>query len=87
MSAGTRLQYVSFDYLWWVASVDGSPACLQTILFRWCLAVGAAIGLGMLTKYTMMFLVVGIAAGFLFTPARRYTPGARGSGAASLSHS
>jgi hypothetical protein len=24
---------------------------------RWCLAVGAAIGLGMLTKYTMMFLV------------------------------
>jgi len=39
---------------------------------RWCLAVGAAIGLGMLTKYTMMFLVVGIAAGFVFTPARRY---------------
>jgi hypothetical protein len=39
---------------------------------RWCLAVGAAIGLGMLTKYTMIFLAVGIDAGFLFTPARRY---------------
>jgi 4-amino-4-deoxy-L-arabinose transferase-like glycosyltransferase len=36
------------------------------------LGVGAAIGLGMLTKYTMIFLAVGIAAGFLFTSARRY---------------
>jgi hypothetical protein len=26
----------------------------------------------MLTKYTMLFLALGIAAGFLFTPARRY---------------
>jgi hypothetical protein len=39
---------------------------------RWCLAIGAAVGLGMLTKYTMMFLAVGIATGLLFTSARRY---------------
>jgi hypothetical protein len=39
---------------------------------RWCLALGAAIGVGMLTKYTMAFLILGIATGFLFTPARRY---------------
>jgi len=39
---------------------------------RRCLSIGAAIGLGMLTKYTMMFLTAGIATGFLLTPARRF---------------
>ena len=34
--------------------------------------MGAAIGLGMMTKYTMIFLVAGIAVGVLFTGARRY---------------
>ena len=71
-SAGTLFQYVSFDYLWWVAAAYFMVRLLASDDPRWCLAVGAAIGLGMLTKYTMMFLVVGIAAGFLFTPARRY---------------
>jgi 4-amino-4-deoxy-L-arabinose transferase and related glycosyltransferases of PMT family len=71
-SAGTRLQYVSFDYLWWVAAAYFMVRLLASDDPRWCLAVGAAIGLGMLTKYTMIFLAVGIAAGFLFTPARRY---------------
>jgi 4-amino-4-deoxy-L-arabinose transferase-like glycosyltransferase len=71
-SAGTLFQYVSFDYLWWVAAAYFMVRLLASDDPRWCLAVGAAIGLGMLTKYTMMFLVVGIAAGFLFTPARRH---------------
>ena len=71
-SAGTLFQYVSFDYLWWVAAAYFMVRLLASDDPRWCLAVGAAIGLGMLTKYTMMFLAVGIAAGFLFTPARRY---------------
>jgi 4-amino-4-deoxy-L-arabinose transferase-like glycosyltransferase len=69
---GRLFQYVSFDYLWWVAAAyfmvrlhaSGDP--------RWCLAIGAAIGLGMLTKYAMMFLTAGIATGFLLTPARRF---------------
>jgi hypothetical protein len=72
LSGGTLFQYVSFDYLWWVATAYFMVRLLASDDPRWCLAVGAAIGLGMLTKYTMMFLVVGIAAGFLFTPARRY---------------
>ena len=59
LSAGTRLQYVSFDYLWWVAAAYFMVRLLASDDPRWCLAVGAAIGLGMLTKYTMMFLVVG----------------------------
>ena len=71
-SGGTLFQYVSFDYLWWVAAAYFMVRLLASDDSRWCLAIGAAVGLGMLTKYTMMFLVVGIAAGFLFTPARRY---------------
>src|ERR1700758_5239877 len=68
----TLFQYVSFDYLWWVAAAYFMVRLLASQDPRWCLAVGAAIGLGMLTKYTMIFLAVGISAGFLFTPARCY---------------
>jgi 4-amino-4-deoxy-L-arabinose transferase-like glycosyltransferase len=69
-SAGTLFQYVSFDYLWWVAAAYLMVRLLASDDPRWCLAVGVAIGLGMLTKYTMIFLAVEIVAGFLFTPAR-----------------
>lgn len=71
-SAGMLFQYVSFDYLWWVAAAYFMVRLLTSDDPRWFLAVGAAIGLGMLTKYTMMFLAVGIAAGVLLTPTRRY---------------
>src|SRR5271157_4349278 len=39
---------------------------------RWWVAVGAAIGLGMMTKYAMAFLLAGVVGGVLLTPARRY---------------
>lgn len=71
-SAGMLFQYVSFDYLWWVAAAYFMVRLLASDDPRWFLALGTAIGLGMLTKYTMMFLAVGIAAGVLLTPARRY---------------
>jgi len=69
---GRLFQYVSFDYLWWVAAAYFMVRLLASDDPRWCLGVGVAIGLGMLTKYTMMFLAVGIACGFLLTPARRF---------------
>ena len=34
--------------------------------------VGAGIGLGMMAKYTMLFLVCGVVVGVLFTGMRRY---------------
>ena len=64
--------YVSFDFLWWVVVAYGVISLLKTGDARWWLAIGAAIGLGMLTKLTMGFLVAGVVAGVLFTPARRY---------------
>jgi 4-amino-4-deoxy-L-arabinose transferase-like glycosyltransferase len=71
-SAGMLFEYVTFDYLCWVAAAYFVVRLLTSEDPRWCLALGAAIGVGMLTKYTMAFLILGIATGFLFTPARRY---------------
>ena len=39
---------------------------------RWWLAIGAVLGIGMMTKYTMIFFIAGLVAGVIFTPARRY---------------
>ncbi len=72
LASGALLQYVSFDYLWWVLTAYFLIRLLRTEDPRWWLAVGAAIGLGMMTKYTMIFLVAGIVAGVLLTDARRY---------------
>jgi len=72
LGSGALLQYVAFDYLWWVLTAYFIIRLLRTQNPRWWLAVGAAIGLGMMTKYTMIFLVAGIAVGVLLTNARRY---------------
>ena len=45
---------------------------LKTENPRWWLAIGAAIGLGFQTKYTMGFYSCGILGGVLLTRARRY---------------
>jgi 4-amino-4-deoxy-L-arabinose transferase-like glycosyltransferase len=68
---GVMLHYLSFDYLWWVVVAFCMVRRLRTDDLRWWLGVGAAIGLGMMTKYTMAYFVVGVVAGVLFTPLRR----------------
>jgi hypothetical protein len=37
---------------------------------RWWIAIGAAIGLGLMTRYTIAWLVAGLTVGFLLTPPR-----------------
>ncbi len=72
LSQGNLFMYVAFDILWWVLAAYFMVRLLKSEDPRWWLGIGAAIGLGMMTKYTMGFLVVGIVAGILFTTARRY---------------
>jgi len=72
MAAGALFQYVTFDYLWWVLAAYLTIRLLKCEDSRWWLGIGAAIGFGMLTKYTMAFLAVGISVGVLLTPARRH---------------
>lgn len=69
---GTEFQYTSFDYLWWVLVAYFTIRLLKTENPRWCLAIGAVVGLGLMTKYIILFFVAGIVVGFLLTPARLF---------------
>lgn len=69
---GALFQYVSFDYLWWVLGSYFVIRLLKSEDARWWIAIGAVIGLGMMTKSTMVFWIAGIVGGVLLTPTRRY---------------
>lgn len=70
--SGSFFSYTSFDCLWWMLVAYLVIRLLKSGDPRWWVAIGAAIGAGMMTKYTMAFLVLGVVAGVLLTPARRY---------------
>ncbi|HET9305680.1 MAG TPA: glycosyltransferase family 39 protein [Candidatus Sulfotelmatobacter sp.] len=69
---GTEFQYTTFDYLWWVLIAYFIIRLLKTENPRWWLAIGATIGIGFMTKYTMGFYLAGILGGLVLTRARRY---------------
>jgi hypothetical protein len=68
---GTEFQYSSFDYLWWVLAAYFIVRLLSTDNPRWWLAIGVFIGIGLETKYTILFYIAGILGGMLLTNARR----------------
>jgi len=72
LGGGALMQYVAFDYLFWVMTAYFVVRLLKSEDPRWWLAIGAAIGLGMETKYTMGFFALAVALGVVLTPARRY---------------
>jgi hypothetical protein len=72
MFEGTEFQYTTFDYLWWVLISYFVVRLLKSSDPRWCVPIGAVIGLGLMTKYTMAFYAAGILAGVMFTGARRF---------------
>jgi hypothetical protein len=69
---GTEFQYTSFDYLWWALIAYFVIRLLKTENPRWWLAIGVVIGLGLMTKYTILFFIAGILSGLVLTPARRF---------------
>ncbi|MFO7634865.1 MAG: glycosyltransferase family 39 protein, partial [Caldilinea sp.] len=71
LMAGTLIQYMAFDYLWWVVLAFFVVRVLATDDPRWWLGVGATVGLGMMTKYTILFFVAGLVAAVLVTATRR----------------
>jgi 4-amino-4-deoxy-L-arabinose transferase-like glycosyltransferase len=72
LMAGTLIQYMAFDYLWWVVVAFFLVRLLASGDPRYWLGIGAGIGLGMLTKYTIAFWVMGLVVAVLVTPARKY---------------
>lgn len=67
---GAMFQYIAFDYLWWVAAAYCLIRLLKSNDPRWWLVIGAVLGLGMMTKYSMIFFIVGIVVAVLLTPTR-----------------
>ena len=72
LGGGALMQYVSFDYLCWALTAYCVLRLLKSDDPRWWIAVGSAIGLGMLSKYTMGVFAAGLTAGVLLTDARRH---------------
>jgi hypothetical protein len=70
LAASSLFQYVSFDFLWFVLLAYFVIRLVDSNDGRWWLAIGAAIGLGALTKYAVAFYVAGLVAGVLLTPLR-----------------
>jgi hypothetical protein len=69
---GHEFQYTSFDLLWWVLAAYLIVRLLKSGDPRWWIAIGATLGLGLETKYAIVFYIAGILAGLIFTPARRF---------------
>jgi hypothetical protein len=69
---GTEFQYTTFDYLWWVLIAFFTIRLLRTGDARWWLAIGAAIGMGLETKYAISFFIAGLLAGLVLSEARRF---------------
>jgi len=72
LGGGALMQYVAFDCLAWSLAAYFVVKLLRTGDARWWIGIGAALGLGMLTKWTMGFFTLGIVAGVLLTDERRY---------------
>lgn len=69
---GALFQYVAFDFLWFVLLAYFTIRLLKSDDPRWWLAMGAVIGLGMMTRYTMGVYAVSLVLATLVTPARKY---------------
>jgi hypothetical protein len=68
----TEFQYTTFGMLWWVLVSWFTIRLLKTENPRWWLGIGAAIGMGLLTKYSVTFFVAGLLIGLVLTRSRRY---------------
>lgn len=69
---GSMFQYIAFDYLWWVTVAWLIIRLLTTDDARLWLPIGGIIGLGMLTKYTMVFFALSVAAAVFLSPLRKF---------------
>jgi hypothetical protein len=69
---GTEFQYSSFDFLWWVLIAYCTIRLLKSDDPRWWMAIGAVVGIGLLTKYAIVFYIAGILGGIALSRARKF---------------
>jgi 4-amino-4-deoxy-L-arabinose transferase-like glycosyltransferase len=70
MRPPNMFQPVIFDQLWWTLALLALLERVNRDDRRWWMGVGAALGLGLLTKFSIAFIGVGIVVGVLLTPLR-----------------
>lgn len=68
---GTEFQYTTFEQFAWVLVTYGVVRLLRSEDERWWIWIGAFSGVGLMAKYTVVFFIGALLAGFLLTPARR----------------
>lgn len=68
---GTEFQYTTFEQFGWVLATYGVVRLLESEDERWWLWIAVFAGLGIMAKYTVVFFLAALLAGFLLTPARR----------------
>ena len=71
LRTGLLFQPVVFDVLFWTLAVYLVVRYLKTWEKKWLVYIGLVIGLGLLNKYTVVFLAVGFVAALILTPQRR----------------
>ncbi len=71
----TEFQYTTFSYFWWILVCWFTIRLLKSENPRWWLAIGTAVGFGLLSKYSVVFFIAGLLAGLVFTSTRRYLRG------------
>ena len=72
LATSALFQYVAFDFLWWVLVSYFVTRLIESDDPRWWIGIGVAIGLGVMTKYTVAFFVAGLVAGVLATDLRKH---------------
>jgi hypothetical protein len=71
VASGYLFQPVVFDQLWWVLAVWLIIKYINTQQPKYLYWLGAAVGFGMLTKYTMAFFTIALLLGILISKQRR----------------
>ncbi len=66
------LQYNTFDLLAWSLVIYFTARLLRTGDERWWMGVGAGVGIGVLSKYSIAFPVVSLLAALLILPSQRH---------------
>lgn len=70
-ASGYLFQPVVFDQLWWVLTAYLIIRYINTSLPVYIYLLGAVIGIGLLTKYTMAFFAIALILGLLITKQRK----------------
>ncbi len=71
MASDYLLQPVVFDQFWWVLTVYLVVKYINTSSIKYLYFIGIAVGMGLLTKYSMAFFAFALIIGLLVTKQRR----------------